>query len=87
MSKYPPPTVHRQPHPPYFDEYQGRHYGPEVVHGSATDLPDAEGIEAPTRGYQALLHSVHGDEALHRLAKEDPGMLDLLMGVLFRYDP
>lgn len=81
-----PPGIHRQPDPPYFDEYAGRHYKPEAVDGSA-DLPDAEGLEVPTRGYQALLHSLHGTEKLHQLAKKDPGMLDLLMGVLFRYDP
>ena len=30
---------------------------------------------------------LYGKEMLSTLAKKDPGMLDLLLGVLFRYEP
>ena len=63
-----------------------------AVAGSAAKLPDAEGLEVPSRGYQMLFDRVPaadgGDEdVLDQLAYSDPGMMDLLIGVLFRYDP
>lgn len=70
----------------YVEKYFGAHYD-NVVAGAAADLPDAEGLEVPTRAFQILLHSLHGKEWLHRLAQHDPGMLDLALGVLFRFDP
>ena len=46
-----------------------------------------EGIEVHTRGYEILFADLYGKEFLSTLAKDDPGMLDLLLGVLFRYEP
>ena len=40
-----------------------------------------------TRGYQVVFHEVHGKEKLDKMEKHDPGLLDLPLGVLFRYDP
>ena len=50
-------------------------------------LPDAEGLEVPTRGYQILFDSLDGEDMLGKLANDDPGLLDLLLGVLFQYPP
>ena len=84
-------AMHRSPNPAYLDEYMGKHYDPKAVAHSDAKLPDAEGLEVPSRGYQMLFDLVptaHGDQDfLVDLAYADPGMLDLLIGVLFRYDP
>lgn len=69
----------------YIDAYFGAHYQAGATKGSDAGLPDAEGLEVPTRGYQILFHSVDGEEMLGELANDDPGLLDLLLGGLFRY--
>ena len=43
--------------------------------------------EVLTVHMQAVLQSWFGDEKLRDIARDDPGMLDLLLGVLFHYDP
>ena len=43
--------------------------------------------EVITMAYQMLLHPIHGEEQLAKLAQSDPEMLDLALGALFRYDP
>ena len=60
------------------DDYVDDYFG-------AVDVED--GIEVPTRGYEILFADLYGKEMLSTLAKDDPGMLDLLLGVLFRYEP
>lgn len=50
--------------------------------------PDiAFGKTTPNAGSAAHGRAAAGEEWLGRLAKDDPGLLDLLLGVLFRYDP
>ena len=52
------------------------------------DLSDGDGLELPTRGYQYLFHPHHYEgEMLGKMAEKDPQLLDLLLGVLFKYDP
>ena len=71
----------------YIDEYMGRDYKwPKGIEGNP-DLSDGDALELPTRGYQALFHQVHGKEMLDKMEQCDPGLLDLLLGVLFKYDP
>lgn len=36
---------------------------------------------------QMLFHKIDGEDFMEDLAAEDPEMLDLALGVLFRYDP
>ena len=73
----------------YIDGYMGRDY--QVTFPGAEgnpDLSDGDGLELPTRGYQYLFHPFKGEEErLGDMAKKDPGLLDLLLGVLFEYDP
>lgn len=71
----------------YVDEYMGAHYEPSVIEGNEAGLVDAEGIEVAPRALQIVLHSFHGKEWLGKMEKKDPGMLDLVLGVLFQYDP
>lgn len=59
----------------YVDPYTGREYGDE-------ERP----LEVLTTGIQQLFHPVHGRDLLRVMAKKDPEMLDMLLGVLFRYD-
>ena len=61
----------------YVDAYASREY---------------EGLEAPaleviTRGYQMLFYPLSGQEYLGEMARDDPEMLDLLLGMLFHYTP
>lgn len=71
----------------YVDEYFGAHYPAQMVKGNDAGLPDAEGLEVPTRGYQILFDSLDGKEMLGEMADGDPGLLDLLLGVLFQHGP
>ena len=43
--------------------------------------------EVLTMGMQQLFYSVWGDEYLDMMLRKDPEMLDLLLGLLFGYDP
>ncbi len=60
----------------YVHAYAGREYTDE-------ELPQ----EVLTMGVQQLFHPVWGEEYLIELARDDPEMLDLVLGVLFHYDP
>jgi len=62
----------------YVDGYFGREYGPE--HSA---------FEVMTRAFQILFHKLPGDEGadLQDLVRDDPEMLDLVLGLLFHYDP
>lgn len=48
---------------------------------------DGDALEVATMAHQATLALGHGRERLGELAQRDPGMLDLLLGMLFRFDP
>ena len=62
------------------DQYIDAYFG---AHRTRDDPP----LEVITRGMQIVLHSLHGRERLDVLFREDPQMLDLVLGVLYRYDP
>jgi len=55
----------------YIDEYFGFEDEKELV----------------TVAYQILFHGRFGDDVLGDLLRKDPGMADLAVGVLMRYDP
>ncbi len=61
----------------YVDSYFGKEYA---------GFP-APALEVITVAHQILFHPRHGEELLRRLVRRDPEMLDLVLGVLFRYDP
>ena len=47
--------------------------------------PDGDALEVATMAFQIALG---GDrDWLERMARHDPRMLDIVLGVLFRYDP
>ncbi len=60
----------------YVHAYAGREYTKE-------ELPQ----EVLTMGVQQLFHPVWDEEYLLMLVHDDPEMLDLVLGVLFHYDP
>lgn len=60
----------------YIEDYSGREYGSE-------ETP----LEVFTMAAQMLFHPLWGKETLRDLVRDDPEMLDLILGVLFRYDP
>ena len=60
----------------YILEYAGREYD-----------PGEQPREVLTMGMQQLFHPLFGREYLRNLVRDDPEMLDLLLGVLFGYDP
>ena len=65
---------------------QGREYDSRP--GRGNDPPvDGAPREVITMAYQMLLHPIHGEDQLAKLAQSDPEMLDLALGALFRYDP
>ncbi len=70
----------------YSEAYQGRIY-PFTPAGAHPDWGRDEALEAVTRGMQMLFHPHRGTERLPKMAREDPGFLDLLLGVLLDYDP
>lgn len=72
--------------------YMGRDYGGPTTssapHTAAQfDMPDGDAQEVATVAHQVVLESHHGTERLGELAQRDPAMLDLVLGMLFRYDP
>ena len=71
----------------YVDRYMGRHYDASVVAGAAARVPDGEGLEVAPRAFQIVLHPVRGRERLADMARDDPRLLDLVLGMLFRFDP
>lgn len=60
----------------YIRPYTGREYAPG-------DAP----LEVFTMAVQMLFHPVLGREHLRQMVREDPELLDLVIGALFRYDP
>ena len=63
------------------DQYIDAYFGAE--HPGYAD----PALEVITRTHQILFHSLYGKERLGKLVREDPEMLDLALGALFRYDP
>ncbi len=61
----------------YVDEYFGREY------------PGGHAAEVMTRAFQILFHRLPGRRGvdLDKLVRDDPEMLDLVLGLLFHYDP
>ncbi len=51
--------------------------------------PERPAIEVMTRAFQLLFHKLPGRRGidLARLARRNPEMLDLVLGLLFHYDP
>ncbi len=71
--------------------YMGKDSGPTTSSAPYTaaqfDMPDGDAQEVATVAHQVVLESHHGKERLGQLAQGDPAMLDLVLGMLFRYDP
>ena len=63
------------------DQYIDAYFG--VEHPGYAD----PALEVITRTYQILFHSLYGRERLGELVRDDPEMLDLALGALFRYNP
>ena len=70
----------------YVDDYFGMHYkNVETSADPAMGQPDGDALEVATRAFQIALG---GDlDRLEKMARHDPRMLDIVLGVLFRYDP
>ncbi len=60
----------------YIDKYMGREYG-----------DDESPLEVLTMAMQMTFHPVWGEDCLRTMARDDPEMLDLVLGVLFHYNP
>ena len=60
----------------YIEAYFGREY-------TESDKPR----EVITMAVQILFHPLHGEERLTQLARHDPEMLDLVIGMLYHFDP
>ena len=73
----------------YTTDYAGRDYGTTTAMDVAPgmDMPDGDALEVATTAFQAILHQYDGREVLGTLAKSDPRMLNLVLGLLFRFDP
>ena len=59
----------------YIDSYFGREYG------------DYGPLEVITRSYQIMFAPFRGEEKLGKFLRDDPGLVDLAIGALMRYDP
>ena len=62
----------------YIDAYAGKEYATQK---------GRRALEVITMGIQQTFYRVHGTEYLRDLVRDDPEMLDLILGALFRYDP
>ena len=72
----------------YVNAYMGKDYQKTMPGTTGNpDLADGDGLELPTRAFQIVLADINGKEWLDQLAHSDPGLLDLVLGVLFRFDP
>ena len=60
----------------YVSSYAGREY-----------FKTEEPFEVMTMGIQQIFYPVWGWEYLDMMLRDDPEMLDLLLGLLFGYDP
>ncbi len=63
------------------DQYVDEYFGREYAGGNAA--------EVMTRAFQILFHRLPGRRGadLDKLVRDDPEMLDLVLGLLFHYDP
>ena len=59
----------------YIDDYFG------------AEKPQSRPMEVITRAYETLFGRLYDRERLHDLLLDDPGMADLAIGALMRYDP
>ena len=60
----------------YLDPYTGREYNPGEVPREVWAVAT-----------QMLFHHIDGDDYTKELIRDDPELLYLVLGVLFRYDP
>ena len=60
----------------YFSKYMGREYG-----------PDEDPREVLTMAMQGVFHPIWGRDYLPAIVRDDPEMVDHVLGVLFRYNP
>ena len=71
----------------YAHYYMGMDYGKKMDVAPGMDMPDGDALEVATTAHQIVLHSRHGKELLGKMAKNDPRTLDIVLGLLFRFDP
>ena len=85
----------------WIDDYQGRIYWTATQQPNLPDdmiaqpgsqdpilaLMTDQPIELPTVGYSTLLGPGGEHQTLRELVRDDPDLLNLLIGVLLRYDP
>ncbi len=69
----------------YVDGYSGRIY-PETT-TDALGMPAGDPLELATTHMEMVLGDHGAEDRLSDLAKEDPEMLDLVLGMLFNFDP
>ncbi len=78
----------------YIDEYFGREYDDVMLRGVGYD-PASPALEVITRAFQLTFHDIvrmrrDGTREVFdiaRLSRDDPEMLDLVLGVLFHHIP
>ena len=63
----------------------GRDYGQPLDVAPNMDMPDGDAVETATTAFMIVLGS--RPASLKRMATKDPLMLDLVLGLLFRFDP
>ena len=77
----------------YVDDYMGFDYqGPLTGTAGNPDLSNGDGLEFATSGFQILYHRTPASgggehDLLGKMAQNDPESLDLLLGVLAKYEP
>ena len=70
----------------YALRYVGRDY--EIAPGVHPDFPHGgDALEVFPGHLAAVLHDHFGEEVLDQIVRDDPEMLDLVLGVLLHYDP
>ncbi len=78
----------------YIDDYFGAEYRADMLEGLGYD-PDSPALEVITRAFQITFHEVVRPRRdgtrevldIARLSRDDPEMLDLVLGVLFHHIP
>ncbi len=78
----------------YIDDYFGAEYDDVMLRGLGYD-PDSPALEVITRAFQITFHEVVRPRRdgtrevldIARLSRDDPEMLDLVLGVLFHHIP
>ena len=69
------------------DNYVDDYFGPEYDHNAVKHRP---AIEVVTRAFQMLFHRFDGPNGpidIDDYLRRDPKMVDLVIGMLFHYDP